>query len=294
MERDVGKFGQFHPIVNAVYYLAVLIFAMLFMHPLLQGIALVCTLCYLAVLKGFRQMLSSILFLLPVVAVTAILNPVLNGAGTTVLATLPNGKPLTKEAFLYGISSGVMLATVICWFACLHQLMTSDKLMYLFGKLAPSLSLVFSMTLRFVPRFRVQLSAVLAAQKNIGRGILRGSIFNRLRQGIAILSMMITWSFEHALDTADSMKSRGYGLEGRTSFSIFRFTARDTRTLLFLAALIVWIAVTFCVGGFAISFFPTIQLKRLGIWGVMGAFAYVLLCALPLITELVEAIRWKQ
>ena len=294
MEQDARQFGQFHPIINGVYFLAVLIFAMFFLHPLLQGIAAACVLCYLVILKGLRQMLSTALFLLPVVAVTAILNPVLNDAGTTVLATLPGGKHLTKEAFLYGISSGVMLATVICWFACLHQLMTSDKLMYLFGKLLPSLSLVFSMTLRFVPRFRVQLSAVLAAQKNIGRGVQRGSVFNRLKQGIAILSMMITWSFEHALDTADSMRSRGYGLGGRTSFSPFRFTARDRSTLLFLVVLIVWIAVTFCVGGFGISFFPTIQLKRLGVWGVMGAFAYFLLCALPLITELVEVIRWKQ
>lgn len=294
MERDVRQFGQFHPVVNGVYFLAVLIFAMLFMHPLLQGIALTCVLCYLVVLKGLRQMLSTARFLLPVVAVTAILNPVLNGAGTTVLATLPSGKPLTKEAFLYGISSGVMLATVICWFSCLHQLMTSDKLMYLFGGFVPSLSLVFSMTLRFVPRFRVQLSAVLAAQRNIGRGALDGSIFKRIKQGIAILSMMITWSFEHALDTADSMKSRGYGLGGRTSFSLFRFTARDSRTLLFLAVLIVWIAVTFGVGGVAISFFPIIQLKRLGVQGVMGAFAYFLLCSLPLTTELVEVIRWKK
>lgn len=294
MERDVGKFGQFHPIVNGVYFLAVLIFAMLFMHPLLQGIALACGLCYLAALKGLRQMLSMVLFLLPIVAVTAILNPVLNCAGTTVLAVLPGSKTVTKEALLYGVSAGVMLATVICWFACLHQLMTSDKLMYLFGGLMPSLSLIFSMTLRFVPRFRVQLSAVLAAQKNIGRDALRGTISKRFQQGIAILSMMITWSIEHALDTADSMKSRGYGLGGRTSFSLFRFTARDRSTLLFLAVLIVWIAVTFCVGGFEISFFPTIQLKRWGAWGVMGAFAYFLICALPLITELVEVIRWKK
>ncbi len=294
MERDVGKFGQFHPVVNGVYFLTVLIFAMLFLHPLLQGIALACSLCYLMVLKGLRQMLSTVLFLLPIVAVTAVLNPVLNHAGTTVLAVLPGGKTVTKEALLYGVSAGVMLATVICWFSCLHQLMTSDKLMYLFGGLMPSLSLVFSMTLRFVPRFRVQLSAVLAAQKNIGRDVLKGTVFRRIQQGIAVLSMMITWSFEHALDTADSMKSRGYGLGERTSFSLFRFTARDRSTLLFLAVLIVWIAVTFCVGGFKVSFFPTIQLNRLGVPGVMGAFAYFLLCSLPLITELVEVIRWKK
>jgi len=294
MERDVGAFGQFHPIVNGVYFLAVLLFAMLFMHPLLQGIALVCALCYLAVLKGARQMQSTVFFLLPVVAATAILNPILNHAGTTVLAVLPGGKIVTKEAIFYGISAGAMLATIICWFSCLNQLMTSDKLMYLFGRILPSLSLVFSMTLRFVPRFSDQLSAVLAAQKNIGRGIQKGSISRRFQQGIAILSMMITWSFEHALDTADSMKSRGYGLKGRTSFSLFRFTARDTGAILCMGVLIVGIAAAFCAGKFRVSFFPTMQFNRMGTPGTIGAFAYLLLCSVPLVTELLEVKPWKK
>ena len=42
---------------------------------------------------------------------------------------------------------------------------------------------------------------------------------------------MSTWSLENAIETADSMKSRGYGLPGRTAFSIFRFDRRDKLAL---------------------------------------------------------------
>ena len=38
---------------------------------------------------------------------------------------------------------------------------------------------------------------------------------------------MITWSLENAIETADSMKSRGHGLKGRTSYSLYKFDKRD-------------------------------------------------------------------
>ena len=39
-------------------------------------------------------------------------------------------------------------------------------------------------------------------------------------------------ALQTAADTADSMKSRGYGLPGRTCFAAFRFRGRDAAALL--------------------------------------------------------------
>ncbi len=41
------------------------------------------------------------------------------------------------------------------------------------------------------------------------------------------MSILVTWALENAIDTADSMKDRGYVLPGRTAFSIYRFDRRD-------------------------------------------------------------------
>ena len=62
-----------------------------------------------------------------------------------------------------------MLAAVALWFSCLSAVMTSDKFIYLFGRMIPALSLVLSMTLRFVPRFKRQFQAVAQAQRYMGR-----------------------------------------------------------------------------------------------------------------------------
>ncbi len=221
------SFARLHPLVNFLYFTLVLAFSMAVRHPLAQCVSLVCSLWY-AVRQGGTQAVGfSLKFCLPMMLLTAIVNPLFSHQGTTVLLTLPSGNPLTLESILYGISSGVMLATVFLWFLSFNRVITSDKFLYLFGRSIPALSLVLSMTLRFVPRFRVQLAAVTEAQRSIGRDVSRGNLRQRLRTAVTILSILVTWALENAIDTADSMKSRGYGLPGRTAFSIYRFDRRD-------------------------------------------------------------------
>ena len=47
-----GEFGRFHPIVNFVYFTAVIGFSMLIMHPLMQIIAFLSAFLYSVMLKG--------------------------------------------------------------------------------------------------------------------------------------------------------------------------------------------------------------------------------------------------
>ena len=52
---------------------------------------------------------------------------------------------------LYGLASAALLSATLLWFTCYNTVMTSDKFIYLFGRVIPALSLVLSMTMRFVP-----------------------------------------------------------------------------------------------------------------------------------------------
>lgn len=58
---------------------------------------------------------------------------------------------------------------MLLWFSCFSQVMTTDQLVYLFGRIIPALALVLSMTLRFVPRFDRQLRKVSQAQQSLGQ-----------------------------------------------------------------------------------------------------------------------------
>ena len=93
-----------------------------------------------------------------VMITSAFINTAFNHEGITVLYYLPDGNPLTFESVVYGFASSVMLINVIVWFSCYSSVMTSDKFIYLFGKIIPSLSLIFSMTLSFIPKDGIILS----------------------------------------------------------------------------------------------------------------------------------------
>ena len=286
-------FSTYHPAVNFLYFTLVLLFSMFFMHPACLGISLLCAFCYSVYLNGKKALRFNVKYMLPMLIVTALINPAFNHEGGTILTYLRDGNPLTLESITYGIAAAVMLITVICWFSCYNAVMTSDKFVYLFGRVIPALSLILSMTLRFVPRFKAQLKVVSNAQRCIGRDVSNGSLLQRAKHGIRILSVMVTWALENAIETADSMKSRGYGLPGRTAFSIYRFDRRDKNAMLFLL---------FC-GGYIISgafmdglywrYFPTMKGVGLMPYPVSLYFCYFALCLAPVVINIKEDRKWK-
>jgi len=287
-------FAGFHPVVNMVYFATVIGFSMFFMHPVSLVISFICAAGYALFLHGRKAIRFGLLYMLPLVIFTAALNPLFNHQGITILAYLPNGNPLTLESVLYGIAAAGMLVTVITWFSCFNAVMTSDKFIYLFGRVMPALSLILSMSLRLVPRFRAQIKVISNAQKCIGRDAASGNIYQKARHGIRIVSIMVSWALENAIDTADSMKSRGYGLPGRTAFSIFRFHRRDGYALVYILACGGAVIAGATVGAYGFRYFPSIQ----GQWGGVGTIAvfaaYFALGALPLFINTKEALTWRR
>lgn len=289
--QNRDAFSGYHPLVNFLFFALVLGGTMVFMHPVSLCISLAGALGYSIYLKGWKR--GSLPVLLPMILVAAILNPAFNHEGMTILTYLPSGNPLTLESIAYGIAAGGMLAAVILWFSCYTEVMTSDKFVYLFGRILPALSLLLSMTLRFVPRFKAQFQVVREAQKCVGRDISNGSILSRVKHMVTIFSIMVTWALENAIETADSMKSRGYGLPGRTAFSIYRFQERDKIALLWMLFCGCYIGFGAFLGGLKWRYFPTIQGVALTPWTVSLHLVYLALCYTPMVLDRREDWKWK-
>lgn len=288
-----NEFKTYHPIVNFAYFVFMIGFSCVFMHPISLAISLVGAFSYSVILKGKKSIKTNILYMLPTVIVMALLNPAFNHEGVTILAYLPSGNPLTLESILYGVGAAVMVISVILWFSCANEIMTSDKVIYLFGRAIPSLSLLLSMAMRFVPRFIKQTKAVADAQRGIGNDISHGSIIKRMKTAVRILSIMITWSLENAVDTADSMKSRGYGTKRRTAFSIYRFDRRDLSALLCILVLGTHIIIGAVTRGMYFSYFPLIRYNEASAYSVSLFITYTVMAFMPVIIEVWEVMRWK-
>lgn len=291
--KYIDTFSSYHPIINFLYFSLVIAFSMVFMHPAALLVSLVSALCYSINIDGRKATEFSLKFALPIMVTAIIVNPAFSHGGVTILCYLPSGNPLTLESILYGIAAAMMLAAVLLWFRCYTQVMTSDKFVYLFGRIIPALSLVISMTLRFVPKFKTQLDVVREAQSGIGRDISYGSLWQRTKNAVTILSIMITWSLENAIETADSMKSRGYGLRGRTAFSIYHFDSRDKQVLIWFIFCGLYLFCGSLAGGLDWRYYPSLKGVLAEPFTVSFLFVYLALCLTPIVINIREERKWQ-
>ena len=293
MNFNMNEFKTYHPIVNFVYFIFVIGFSCFFMHPVCLCISLVSGFTYSVMLKGKNAIKTNLIYMIPMLLMMALINPAFNHEGVTIIDYLPSGNPLTLESIIYGLCAAIMIVSVICHFSCYNEVMTSDKFIYLFGKIIPAMSLIISMTLRFVPKFSAQLKVVTNAQRCMGRDVSNGSIIKRAKSGLNILSIMTTWSLENAIETADSMKSRGYGVPGRTAFSIFTFDKRDRKALVCILILGIYTFAGNLMGGMYFNFFPSLKMADTSFFNISVFVAYLLLCICPITIEIWEVRKWK-
>ncbi|MEA4965724.1 MAG: energy-coupling factor transporter transmembrane component T [Oscillospiraceae bacterium] len=291
MKHDA--FSSFHPLVGFLYFLLVLLLSMFFFNPVCLVVSLFSAVTYAIYLGGTKTARFQLRVLLPLMLLTAVLNPVFNHEGATILTYLPNGNPLTLEAIAYGAAASVMLAAVVTWFFCLNQVMTSDKFIYLFGRIIPALSLLLSMTLRFVPRFSAQMKAVAAARRAACPAQEGRNLLQKAKQGLAVFSITVTWALENSIETADSMKCRGYGLSGRTAYSIYRLTPRDLVALAVLFAAGAYVVLGSALGGISFQYYPVLSGRLTGAYSISIFFCYLLLCLLPMLINVCEDLKWN-
>ena len=146
------------------------------------------------------------------------------------------------------------------------------------------------MVFSFIPRTIEKAHVITRAQTVLlGEGQAR---VQRTRRGIRMASVLMGWSMEDAVETADSMRSRGYGSSvRRSSYRLLSFTHRDRATLVVLTLLIVCNAFLVTVALSQFSFYPQMSALRLFWWGYLP---YIALLLFPLLVEGWRNLRWTR
>lgn len=283
-------FSGFHPAVSFAYFAAAIGLSMFLMHPVFLGLSLLGSVAYLWHLRGGRGIFRQVGYLLPLMILMALMNPMFNHEGDTVLWYLPGGDPVTLEAVCFGLCSAVMMASSILWFNCCSAVFTTDKIIYLFGRVIPSLSLLISMALRFVPRFKDYLQKTMEVQKAMRPPETK---VENLKQALAAFSATVSWAMEQSIVTADSMKSRGYGSVGRTAYSLYRFERRDALALGAIAGLCTGTLIPWVTGDVAWNFYPAMTGELLEGGPILSSLCFTGICLMPLIIDLTEERKWN-
>lgn len=286
MGRD--GFSSFHPAVNFLFFAGAIGFGVLIQHPAYLVAGALCGFVYYLLLHGWKG-LKLLGAMIPMFALITLVNPLINTYGKTVLFTW-FGRNWTLEAMVYGMVLGGMFVLMMVWFGCYNLVLTSDKFVCLFGSLIPALSLLLVMVLRLIPSFMRKTKQIIGARNSIGKGGNQNARFrDKAASGMTVLSALTDWALEGSIVTADSMRARGYGSAKRTSFRIYRMTARDWALIAVEGVLALMVILTVASGGTDASFTYRISIAPIT-WGYGAYWAFLLI---PTVIQIKEEIQWR-
>lgn len=286
-------FESCHPMVNLIYFTLVVYGTITFKHPIFLGISFLCGVVY-SIKRCGRKVFVFNIVLIPLVIIYGLYYSSYNHFGLTILKENMIGNNITMESVVYGIVRGGSIASLLIWFCCLYSVFTSDKVVYLFGKLSPRLSLFLSVLLRLFPRLKLEAKRINRARMGIGLGINQGNVFKRIKNTICVLSILITWLIDAVGVALESMKSRGSALKGRKAFSIYRFDNRDRAYVIGMFANITIVVSGIILKQTDIIYNPRIIVAPITTMSYIFYISYALFCLMPLLLELwVEYSFWK-
>lgn len=283
-------FERCHPAVNLIYFAAVLTGTVTFQHPAFLMISFLCAFAYSVKRNGWKALMFN-LCLLPLIAAFALYYSSYTHFGMTVLRQNMVGNNMTLESLVYGVVLGVIGAGVCMWFSSVFSVLTTDKVVYLFGKVSPGFSLFLAIALRMIPRIQKEAKRINMAQQGIGRGANQGNLWQRFRNSLRIFSMLITWTIDSLTIASESMRSRGSNLRGRKAFSIYRFDNRDRLFVIGLFLCLTLTMMAILLGQTDMVYDPKIIWTQVNPLFCIG---YGILCLMPLGLELWTEYRFQK
>jgi len=286
------RFERFHPLVSFLYYAGSVVLLFFMLHPLFLGIGFVVVLAVNFIhdrLSGLRRW---IFFIITCLFFMVILNPLFNERGRYVLFEMGNHR-FTLEAFVYGGMNALSIITVIALFVSYNVVMTPNKLLFLFGKFLPQFAVLLMLTLRFMPLMRRRVEEISVIQRSKGISISHGKWKVKAKIGMQYVQVLLTHSLEEAIQTADSMKARGYGQGIRSSYEYFRFRKIDFIAFFYLSFLFAILLFGRIFGYGYFTIYPIMESWQLSMMEVRILVCYLLFLGFPLLVEAGEMSRWR-
>ena len=287
------RFDSYHPMINFIYFTAAIACTVCFHHPVFLAISFACAFLYSVKLNGWKNLLFNLCLIVLALAYAGWYSSY-NHFGVTNLQVNYIGNQITLESVVYGAVQGVTVAAVVMWLCCIFKLITADKVVYLFGRISPKLSLFLSILLRAIPRMKVRAKRIELSRQGIGRGIRQGNVWKRFLHLLSLISILVTWTMEDFVESSNSMKSRGYSLRGRTAFSIYRFDNRDRGLVIafFWCLTVVLMAVLF--NQTTIHFDPVIIMNKITALSYGFYTVYAVFLLLPMVLQMVGEYRFEK
>jgi energy-coupling factor transport system permease protein len=183
---------------------------------------------------------------------------------------------------------GIMFA-----FTSYNEMISSHKFLYLFSRISPKVALLTMITVRFVPLFMRRLTHITLVQKTKGVQVDAGSLKERAQNGMKLLQVLLVCSLEEALQTADSMQARGFGVAKRSTYIRYRMEHRDWFVLTLLVILCVCCLFGISMGYGVLLIYPKVESLLLQQNDLIFFILFLMYISLPILVEGREWLWWR-
>ncbi len=319
-----------HPAVPGVFFAAVLLLTMLIAHPVFAAISLIGALWLSFLVRGGHATGNSIRAMIPLTFLIVIVNPFISSSGTTIVMHV-FGFAITLESLIYGLTMGMMISAVMVWCEDAACALDDEAIMVLMGRPLPRVSLIISMVARLIPAYisrgreisvaekanvaaygaaahsassptransyadaSAECSSAPSTSQTHSNHTANAHTHNYLQRLARRLGILLSWSLESSIQTADSMTARGWSSEKpRSIYQKVRFSHRDA----VLVMIVIVLGICFGIAAYYVcsqfSFYP--QMKD--IWAAQFIIPYgfaALFVALPSLYQIVEVHQWTR
>jgi energy-coupling factor transport system permease protein len=107
------------------------------------------------------------------------------------------------------------------------------------------------------------------------------------------VQVLLVYSLEEAIQTADSMKARGYGHGTRSSYEYFTFKKRDFFALFYLIITFILNLAGRLNGYGYFNIYPVMETVRITSYEMMYLGFYLIFIGFPLFIELGGYVKWR-
>lgn len=279
------------PTALFVYYAAAICIPVFIFDPRVAGISFAGAYLHLLFYTDRAAIVGKTVRTAAFFCILSAINPIFSHNGATVLFFV-NDMRITLEDLLYGMTSAAVILSAVCRFSVFSKITDAERTAYLLRRLSPGLSLLFSMTVRFVPLFREQFRRTSDAQKTLGL-YKDGNLIDFFRAKLRIFMSVASWAIENGVTTADSMSARGYGIGRPTFAEHFPMHIGDAVIISLTVAATACVAVGGFGGVFSATFYPTVSLPHDGSLFYTATACCAAISFLPVFYEIGGACRWK-
>lgn len=259
-------------------------------HPLVLGISLIGVLFYERTQVQRKTFFSDLGFYAVLFVLLALTNPIFVHKGSTPLFFL-NGNAVTMEAIIFGGVMGVLLICLLYWSKAVSRVFSSDKVVYLLGNIVPKLALVISMALHFISELMEEYQDIRGVQSTyLG---FQKTWRKRIKIELLCFEALIAYALENSVEKAISMRSRGYGVQKRSFYSIYRFQKRDFILSGWSVFCFIVFVIMFYFGSFDMQYYPKLEEMTIDTQTVLALIMLFCLTSFAGILEVKESLQWN-